>query len=1059
MASSPSKGRASGALLSPPVPGTPPPRSKSPTMPPSPTTPSPRRPPASRAQTHTSTMSLGVPSTPYYTPHVSSVNVANVPKRLLMPTVRSVKPPAPSPRLPPAAKSSSSRLGRSVAGSLSTSAYPDANERTVVGASDWLVGGEKFEVIEEQLELEGFQIYAVEKWVVAQKRPVLVLTVYTGDPKHKITVTALSPQASLPPADAQKTWDEAMRNLRREGARPKETEKGTLMVTSLANFRSDYTIVHVPSGNFLDAREQLYSNINLLRMGCGGRAALTLEEPSDATKDRFISMYHVTDKAHSRTREQFIATVLELVKLIQAALAIFGMFDMSLDERNGLLCDATCEGIQRWVTEIGEPYHHIEPTEKVADPTVIAALFSVIVSVRSKLHALGIVVPKDPFMEPAGFVRALATFHTSKSHHPHGHPPHINILPTSPTSHTGSSTSTATSPVPPVLSPCPSASVLTQALIDSIQSQYAKLRQSDSYKVHRVLKNKLDDLAMDLRTHVAESGGGSSVTSHSVTSDLAAFARCVVSSKDAPQSLRYFWTGRPGYAEKKRREKEAVWSDGEREREREDGERDDREGAAKDGRERDDRGKERDKQARSGDESEPMWAGRVKEKMLAGFKGKKLSVDFGTLGKAFLPESPRGPAEKSGQSSMVPSVVVSREPADEEELLSSGQQSPISDAPNPLMLGVGSLPHAERSASELSEYDRRVSEFNQKRPYYPKTQSRIISWSDARSARGMLHENGSKENQHRGRLSPLPTEDDGASIMDPFDLEKQHRRRLLVSGSERRRSLDDAPEFANSPILPVERMRIDVALCGQLLVMRRREAHLANVVACLQAVAYNLAAQNARLRGEHERARDPLAALDARAGELQRLEALRTDVEGLTQETNALAYEGAQFRVEDLWHMAAQPRQRVFALREKVFGTGRRLPQGVRGAHGMFSRVQWTLDGTERLVDRVGRTESEAEEEEELPPLPGMEIDVAEEVDAVEHQNLKPTWLLRFFNHWGGRLGLSRTQEPAAPPGAPATKEHATNGDAAAANGSTSSSVALPVDDARSQLLQRTFTT
>ena len=41
-------------------------------------------------------------------------------------------------------------------------------------------------------------------------------------------------------------------------------------------------------------------------------------------------------------------------------------------------------------------------------------------------------------------------------------------------------------------------------------------------------------------------------------------------------------------------------------------------------------------------------------------KGKKLSVDFGTLGKAFSPESPRGPSEKPSQSSMVPSVVVSR---------------------------------------------------------------------------------------------------------------------------------------------------------------------------------------------------------------------------------------------------------------------------------------------------------------------------------------------------------------------------------------------------------------
>lgn len=445
---------------------------------------------------------------------------------------------------------------------------------------------------------------------------------------------------------------------------------------------------------------------------------------------------------------------------------------------------------------------------------------------------------------------------------------------------------------------------------------------------------------------------------------------------------------------------------------------------------------------------------------------------------------------------------------EEEELLSSGQQSPvctyiiarwvamvgpssrngisIADTPNPLMLGVGSLPHAERSASELSEYDRRVTEFNQKRPH-TKTQSRIISWSDTRSARGMLHENGSKE--HRIGASPLgktdssssPAEDDTASMEDMDDLDLLRRRRLLAAGPERRRSFDDAPDFADSHILPVERMRIDVELCGQLLVMRRREAHLANVVACLQALASKLAAQNARLHADHENARGALSTLDVRAGELQKLEVLRTEAETLTQETNALAYESAQFLIEDLWHMAAQPRQRVLALREKVFGTGRRLPQGVRGAHGPFSRVQWTLDGEQRLVDRMGRTESEAEEEEELPHLPGMEMEMEDEVDVVEHQNLKPTWLLRFFNYWGGRLGLSRTQEPpvkaapdapAQPPESPSGEQHSgdsgkehamlsDNGTAqgGSVNGGTSSAVGLPTDDARTQLLQRTFTT
>ncbi|KAI0650708.1 hypothetical protein C8Q79DRAFT_923901 [Trametes meyenii] len=1063
MASSSPKRQSPGYLA---IPGSPTLRSKAPTMPallPSSSPPSPRpRPAASRAQTSASANSLTIPSMPFYTPQVSSVNVA-ARRRILLPTVRQIRPSGTSPRFP--VKPSTAKGGRSRAGSVSVTLSPEISERVASGAADWLPGGEKFEVVDEQLELEGFQIYAVEKWVVARKHPILVLTVYTGDPSHKITVTALSIQPSLP--DASTTWDDAIRALRRDGARPKETDKGVLMVTSLANFRSDYTIVPIPSGNFLDIREQLYTNVNLLRMGCGGRSALTLEEPSDATKDRFIAMYHVTDKAPARSGALFNATVLELVKLIQAALSIFGMFDLSLEERNGLLCDVTCEGIQRWVSEIGEPYLKIEPTEKVADPIVIAALFSLIQSTRSKLHALGLVVPKDPFLDPVGFVRALATFHPSKPHahphspHSHGHHHSHAVSPTSPAS-TAATTIVAPSP----LFPGSGVVFLTQGLIETIEVQHEKVRQSESYKVHRVLKNKLDDLATDLRTHASDSGGGAASTL-SVTSDLSAF------------SLRYLWTGRPGYAEKKRREKEAVWSDGEREREDRDTHRDgDRDGFGKDGRERDERDRERDREPRSGDEGDFVkpWSGRVQRKIeswAALGKGKKLSVDFGTLGKAFMPDSPRGPSEKSGQSSMVPSVIVSsyRDPGEEEEeVLSSGQQSPVSYvAPNPLMLGVGLLRDAERSASELSDYDRRVTEFDQRRPT-TKPQSRIISWADTRSARDMLRD-PSKEN--RIGASPLGRtdstssrgEDESVSVADAADAEKLHRRRLLASGADRRRSFDDAADLADSRILPIERMRIDVELCGQLLVMRRREAHLANVLACLHALTHRLSTQNAQLHADHAGVRAPLAELDARAGELHALEALRTEAEALSQETNALAYESAQFLVDELWHMAAQPRLRVFALREKVFGTGRRLPPGVRGAHGPFSRVQRTMDGREVLVDRLGRTESEAEEEMELPHLAETEPDSDEEVDVVEHQNLKPTWLLRFFNYWGGRLGLGHGS-PTPPDGQakPAEDQKATQvdggsqGDALSPSSGASSAVGLPTDSVRTQLMQRTFT-
>ena len=80
----------------------------------------------------------------------------------------------------------------------------------------------------------------------------------------------------------------------------------------------------------------------------------------------------------------------------------------------------------------------------------------------------------------------------------------------------------------------------------------------------------------------------------------------------------------------------------------------------------------------------------------------------------------------------------------------------------------------------------------------------------------------------------------------------------------------------------------------------------------------------------------------------------------------------------------------------------------MHGAHGRFNRTQWVLDGSTRLVDIHGRTESEAEEEAELPWIRPVYRE-EDEGDVVEHASLKPTWLLRFFNYWGSRWGVSKT--------------------------------------------------
>jgi len=102
-------------------------------------------------------------------------------------------------------------------------------------------------------------------------------------------------------------------------------------------------------------------------------------------------------------------------------------------------------------------------------------------------------------------------------------------------------------------------------------------------------------------------------------------------------------------------------------------------------------------------------------------------------------------------------------------------------------------------------------------------------------------------------------------------------------------------------------------------------------------------------------------------------------------------------------HPARASRATVLSVRDKVFNTGgRRLPQGVHGAHGRFNRVQWTVGGERRLVDHRGRTESEAEEEEEVDGDEDTDDDDDRE-DVVEHPAIRPMWLLRFFTTWVAR--------------------------------------------------------
>lgn len=109
--------------------------------------------------------------------------------------------------------------------------------------------------------------------------------------------------------------------------------------------------------------------------------------------------------------------------------------------------------------------------ERVADPTVVAAMFSMVLTLRNKLHVMGHIVPKDPFVDPYTFVKAITSFATPKAHS------HVHTL--SLPHHFVTSNVSIYSTTSPI-SQLPQAVFLTRTVVDSIDAAYDKAKQSDT---------------------------------------------------------------------------------------------------------------------------------------------------------------------------------------------------------------------------------------------------------------------------------------------------------------------------------------------------------------------------------------------------------------------------------------------------------------------------------------------------------------------------------------------------------------------------------------------------
>lgn len=261
-----------------------------------------------------------------------------------------------------------------------------------------------FRTVERKREISGYELYIVEQWACSRRDPTIVITTFTGQTQHKVLASVLE----IPRSDRE--WSDSLRTYmqfaERHHARVQETKLGSLMVTNLSTFSSTLTILPVPNGDLRGHRELFFVNENLKRLGCSGRAGITLSQPTDSTEAKFRQLYRTSDKLSINE------AVVELVQLCQIALTMFEKLPQEYCD--GLFCDVTAKGIADWWTEIGLQYYNVEPTDGPLGPTTVAAIIGLFIGCRNRLHAWGAPVTKNAY-DIHALKRGIAQFQKARN--------------------------------------------------------------------------------------------------------------------------------------------------------------------------------------------------------------------------------------------------------------------------------------------------------------------------------------------------------------------------------------------------------------------------------------------------------------------------------------------------------------------------------------------------------------------------------------------------------------------------------------------------------------------
>ncbi|KAI9658450.1 MAG: hypothetical protein M1829_006805 [Trizodia sp. TS-e1964] len=258
-------------------------------------------------------------------------------------------------------------------------------------------------VLDRHRRLEGYELYIVEQWACSRVDPTIFITTYTGNPSQSVLVGVLSvPKNEDEWSPRLKIYFKAVAQFH---ARSRETPLGTIMITNLSSFPSALTVILVPDGQAKKHREDFFVNEDLKRLGCSGRAGLTLSTPTGAAQTKFQQLYKTSDQVPVKS------AVIEMVRMCQISLILFNK--ICPEFADGLLCDITEKAINDWWTELGSDYYNLEPTDGILGPTTVAGLIGMLMGARNRLNTYGAPVPKDCF-DVINMKRGIANFQKSQ---------------------------------------------------------------------------------------------------------------------------------------------------------------------------------------------------------------------------------------------------------------------------------------------------------------------------------------------------------------------------------------------------------------------------------------------------------------------------------------------------------------------------------------------------------------------------------------------------------------------------------------------------------------------